>query len=130
MPTSEQSRPNDLSPTLQQARQYPLRSDVCEALLNDWNLDMAQHMCAVGGEEAPLFGHPCEGDGGGPLVCQRRDGNSNFWFVAGVEIGQSALCGYGGWEKIPAIYSRVTIFENWINTVIQGKYNLTKVDDA
>ena len=137
IPASEQSRPNDLSRTLQQARQYPLHSDLCQVLLSEWNPDMTQHLCAVGGEELPLFGHPCEGDGGGPLICQRKRNRSsnpgqadNMWFVAGIEIGQSAFCGYGDWKKIPAIFSRVTVFENWINTVIEGKYNLTKVSDA
>lgn len=137
LPANMQSRPDDLSRTLQQARQYPLHSSLCEGLLSEWNPDMNQHLCAVGGEELPLFGHPCEGDGGGPLICQRkrnRSSNSdqpdNMWFIAGVEIGQSALCGYGDWKKIPAIFSRVTVFENWINTIIEGKYNLTKVEDA
>ena len=137
IPASMQSRPNDLSRTLQQARQYPLHSSLCKGLLKEWNPDMEQHLCAVGGEEQPNFGHPCEGDGGGPLICQRKKNKSskpgqpeNMWFIAGVEIGQSALCGFGEWKKIPAIFSRVTVFENWINTIIEGKYNLTKMHDA
>lgn len=137
LPAATQSRPDDLARTLQQARQYPLHAVLCEGLLAEWNPDMSQHLCAVGGEELPLFGHPCEGDGGGPLICQRKRNRAsnpgqpeNMWFIAGVEIGQSAFCGYGDWKKIPAIFSRVTVFENWINSVIEGKYNLTKVSEA
>jgi len=56
-----------------------------------------------------------QGDGGGPLVCKHKD---NSWFIAGIEIGQSSHCGQSPYERLPSIFSRVSVFENWINKVI------------
>jgi len=77
-----------------------------------------EHLCAVGYEKSPYIGHACEGDGGGPLVCRHKD---KSWFIAGVEIGQSSYCGAAPYQRVPSIFSRVSVFENWINKVIYTK---------
>ena len=87
----------------------------CDEFLANWNIDKKEHLCAVGYEKSPYIGSACEGDGGGPLVCRHKD---DSWFIAGVEIGQSSHCGAAPFERIPSIFSRVTVFENWINNCL------------
>lgn len=116
VPNYEQIKPNDLARVLQQSRHYLMDHDTCDGILDTWNIDKKEHLCAVGYEKAPGFiGHACEGDGGGPLVCKHKD---NSWFIAGIEIGQSSHCGQAPYERMPSIFSRVSVFENWINRVI------------
>ncbi|CAG5113713.1 Oidioi.mRNA.OKI2018_I69.chr2.g7803.t1.cds [Oikopleura dioica] len=116
IPNYEQKKPNDLARVLQQSRHYLMEHQTCDNILDTWNIDKKEHLCAVGYETAPGFiGHACEGDGGGPLVCRHKD---NSWFIAGIEIGQSSHCGQSPYERLPSIFSRVSVFENWINKVI------------
>lgn len=116
IPNYEQIKPNDLARVLQQSRHYLMDHSTCDNVLDTWNIDKKEHLCAVGYEKAPGFvGHACEGDGGGPLVCRHKD---NSWFIAGIEIGQSSHCGQHPYERMPSIFSRVSVFENWINKVI------------
>lgn len=114
-PNYEQVKPNDLARVLQQSRHYLMQHETCSNILEQWNLDQKEHLCAVGYEKSPYIGHACEGDGGGPLVCKHKD---NSWFIAGVQIGQSSHCGAAPYQRLPSIFSRVSVFENWINQVI------------
>ncbi|CBY30865.1 unnamed protein product [Oikopleura dioica] len=116
VPNYEQKKPNDLARVLQQSRHYLMEHKTCDNILDTWNIDKKEHLCAVGYETGNGFiGHACEGDGGGPLVCKHKD---NSWFIAGIEIGQSSHCGQSPYERLPSIFSRVSVFENWINKVI------------
>jgi len=117
-PSNQQVKPNDLARVLQQSRHYLMKHDTCNDILDKWNIDKKEHLCAVGYEKSPYIGHACEGDGGGPLVCRHKD---NSWFIAGVEIGQSSYCGAAPYQRVPSIFSRVSVFENWINKVIYTK---------
>lgn len=117
-PSSQQVKPNDLARVLQQSRHYLMQHDTCNQILDEWNIDKKEHLCAVGYEKSPYIGHACEGDGGGPLVCRHKD---KSWFIAGVEIGQSSYCGAAPFQRVPSIFSRVSVFENWINKVIYTK---------
>ena len=114
-PSNQQVKPNDLARVLQQSRHYLMQHDTCNQILDKWNIDKKEHLCAVGYERSPYIGHACEGDGGGPLVCKHKD---DSWFIAGVEIGQSSYCGAAPYQRVPSIFSRVSVFENWINKVI------------
>ena len=51
-----------------------------------------------------------QGDSGGPLVVQENDGR---FTLAGI-ISLSA-CGY---KELPGVYTRVSVFRNWINSFI------------
>nr|XP_039272152.1 transmembrane protease serine 6-like [Styela clava] len=53
----------------------------------------------------------CEGDSGGPLLCQRR--NSCAWYIAGiVSFGPKGTCGEIG---SPAVFTKIVSFERWIS---------------
>ena len=52
------------------------------------------------------------GDGGGPLVCQRAD--SCQWYLSGI-VSSGKGCGEIGF---PGIYTKVLLFENWIQNVL------------
>lgn len=54
---------------------------------------------------------PCSGDSGGPLVL--ADGPHT---VVGVSSFGSEKCGSG----VPAVFTRVTSFLNWIHSIMQG----------
>lgn len=66
----------------------------------------ASSFCA-GGEE----GHDaCQGDGGGPLVCQ----DDGFFELAGL-----VSWGFGcGRVDVPGVYVKVSSFIGWINQII------------
>lgn len=53
----------------------------------------------------------CDGDSGGPLMTVKN----NYWLVEGV-VSFGRGCGLEGW---PAIYTRVTSFEDWIQQTIR-----------
>jgi secreted trypsin-like serine protease len=88
-----------------------------------------------------LFNPNFQGDGGGPLVCKHKD---NSWFIAGIEIGQSSHCGQvstlleiysnpflkSPYERLPSIFSRVSVFENWINKVIYSPVAVQVVEKS
>jgi len=66
----------------------------------------ASSFCA-GGEE----GHDaCQGDGGGPLVCQ----DDGFYELAGL-----VSWGFGcGRQDVPGVYVKTSSFIGWINQII------------
>ena len=66
IPNYEQKKPNDLARVLQQSRHYLMEHETCDNILDTWNIDKKEHLCAVGYETAPGFiGHACE-------VCLKR----------------------------------------------------------
>ncbi|XP_022908223.2 protein masquerade [Onthophagus taurus] len=66
----------------------------------------ASSFCA-GGEEG---NDACQGDGGGPLVCQ----DDGFYELAGL-----VSWGFGcGRENVPGVYVKVSAFIGWINQII------------
>ncbi|XP_076054006.1 chymotrypsinogen A-like [Oratosquilla oratoria] len=52
----------------------------------------------------------CDGDGGGPLVCEKE----GHWYQVGV-VSFGIGCGR---RNIPGVYTRVDAFESWIKTTI------------
>ena len=75
---------------------HPNRSEVC-----------------AGGE---LGKDACDGDGGAPLVCE---GASGRWYVVGL-VAWGEGCGNAG---VPAVYSRISYFKDFINN------DVTLLDD-
>jgi len=78
----------------------------------------ASSFCAGGGSSsAPdgLLDDSCQGDGGGPLVCESgTDGEEEVYEVTGL-----VSWGFGcGRPAIPAVYVKVSSFIGWINQVI------------
>ena len=56
----------------------------------------------------------CDGDGGGPLVCE----HNGQWFQVGI-VSFGIGCGRRG---IPGVYTRVQAYEQWIeNTILDSK---------
>lgn len=58
----------------------------------------------------------CDGDGGGPLVCE-KDGQ---WFQMGV-VSFGIGCGR---TNLPGVYTRLSAFDGWIHDTIRGFRNL------
>uniref|UniRef100_A0A1B0CAP5 Putative serine proteinase stubble-like isoform x1 n=1 Tax=Lutzomyia longipalpis TaxID=7200 RepID=A0A1B0CAP5_LUTLO len=70
----------------------------------------ASSFCA-GGEEG---NDACQGDGGGPLVCQ----DDGFFELAGL-----VSWGFGcGRVDVPGVYVKVSSFIGWINQIISGNF--------
>ena len=59
-PSNQQVKPNDLARVLQQSRHYLMKHDTCNDILDKWNIDKKEHLCAVGYEKSPYIGHACE----------------------------------------------------------------------
>ena len=55
---------------------------------------------------------PLQGDGGGPLVCE-RDGQ---WFQVGV-VSFGIGCGR---TNLPGVYTRLSAFDAWIHDTIRS----------
>lgn len=61
----------------------------------------------IGGEEGRDV---CTGDGGSPLMCSIED-NSKYFYQAGIVVA-----GIGcGQKSVPAIYTDVSKFRDWID---------------
>ncbi|NXU27728.1 CTRL protease, partial [Thalassarche chlororhynchos] len=74
-----------------------------------WGNRITSSMLCAGGVGASS----CQGDSGGPLVYQ----NGNVWTLIGIVSWGNSNCNV----RMPAIYTRVSQFRNWIdNVVAQG----------
>ncbi|XP_010133215.1 PREDICTED: chymotrypsin-like protease CTRL-1, partial [Buceros rhinoceros silvestris] len=71
-----------------------------------WGSSITSAMLCAGGAGASS----CEGDSGGPLVFL----NGNVWTLIGIVSFGSTDCNV----HIPAIYTRVSYFRNWIDSII------------
>ncbi|KAM4800923.1 chymotrypsin-like protease CTRL-1 [Urocitellus parryii] len=79
--------------TVNQCRQY-------------WGSRITDSMICAGASGASS----CQGDSGGPLVCQK----GNTWVLIGVVSWGTNNCDV----QAPAVYTRVSKFNTWINQVI------------
>ena len=51
-----------------------MKHDTCNDILDKWNIDKKEHLCAVGYEKSPYIGHACEV----PLLYLLRNTHSNY----------------------------------------------------
>ncbi|XP_068267451.1 chymotrypsin-like protease CTRL-1 isoform X1 [Nyctibius grandis] len=71
-----------------------------------WGTRITSSMLCAGGAGASS----CQGDSGGPLVYQ----NGNVWTLIGIVSWGTTNCNV----RTPAIYTRVSQFRNWIDSVV------------
>ncbi|NXX57818.1 CTRL protease, partial [Scopus umbretta] len=71
-----------------------------------WGNQITSSMLCAGGVGASS----CQGDSGGPLVYQ----NGNIWTLIGIVSWGNSNCNV----HTPAVYTRVSQFQNWIDYVI------------
>ncbi|NXF36779.1 CTRL protease, partial [Nyctibius bracteatus] len=71
-----------------------------------WGNRITSSMLCAGGAGASS----CQGDSGGPLVYQ----NGNVWTLIGIVSWGTTNCNV----RTPAIYTRVSQFRNWIDSVV------------
>ncbi|NXJ87243.1 CTR2 protein, partial [Trogon melanurus] len=73
-----------------------------------WGYRIADSMVCAGADGASS----CNGDSGGPLVCQ-KDG---VWNLVGIVSWGSSTCD----PNAPAVYTRVTSFLSWIESILEA----------
>uniref|UniRef100_A0A4W6G5Q8 pancreatic elastase II n=1 Tax=Lates calcarifer TaxID=8187 RepID=A0A4W6G5Q8_LATCA len=94
---------------LQQALLPVVGHDVCSQ--SDWWSVLATDKMVCAGGDGITAG--CNGDSGGPLICQKSDGS---WDVHGVvSFGSGQGCNV--FQK-PTVFTQVSSYINWINTVM------------
>uniref|UniRef100_A0A8C3E503 Chymotrypsin like n=1 Tax=Corvus moneduloides TaxID=1196302 RepID=A0A8C3E503_CORMO len=71
-----------------------------------WGNRITSAMICAGGAGASS----CQGDSGGPLVYQ----SGNGWMLIGIVSWGTSNCN----TNTPAMYTRVSQFRNWINTIV------------
>nr|XP_013798177.1 PREDICTED: chymotrypsin-like protease CTRL-1 [Apteryx mantelli mantelli] len=94
---------NSLAQRLQQVALPLISSSQC---MQYWGNRITTSMLCAGGVGASS----CHGDSGGPLVYQ----NGNVWTLIGIVSWGNSNCNI----RIPAVYTRVSQFRNWINNVV------------
>ncbi|XP_025028920.1 chymotrypsin-like elastase family member 3B [Python bivittatus] len=77
-----------------------------------WGSVVRQTMICAGGD----IQSGCNGDSGGPLNCQDKDGQ---WYVHGIASFVSAL-GCNALKK-PTVFTRVSAFDSWILQTLRGQ---------
>uniref|UniRef100_A0A7M4FPA6 pancreatic elastase II n=1 Tax=Crocodylus porosus TaxID=8502 RepID=A0A7M4FPA6_CROPO len=98
----------DLPDVLQQGHLLVVPYPICSSP-DWWGTVVKTNMICAGGDGVISS---CNGDSGGPLNCQRADGN---WEVNGiVSFGSSLGCNY--YHK-PSVFTRVSAFNDWISNV-------------
>ena len=72
------------------------------------NFEIQPTMQCAGGEDKTS----CNGDSGGPLVCKKE----NKWYQVGIVSFGPSPCD----AEIPAVYTRVAGYSNWIRETIEA----------
>lgn len=89
---------------LQKVRLPVLKNEVCFPIFHKMGLDISERIVCAGGEDIKSI---CNGDSGGPLQCQRKDGS---WTQVGITSFVKTYCG----PNTPAGFTRVSKFRQWI----------------
>ncbi|XP_047445735.1 chymotrypsin-like elastase family member 2A [Mugil cephalus] len=98
-----------LAVILQQALLPVVGHDICSQ--SDWWSVLATEKMVCAGGDGVTAG--CNGDSGGPLICQNPDGS---WDVHGVvSFGSGEGCNV--FQK-PTVFTQVSSYISWINTVM------------
>ncbi|NXN27413.1 CTRL protease, partial [Nycticryphes semicollaris] len=93
----------DMAPRLQQVVLPLISQSVCTQY---WHNMITSSMICAGGVGASS----CQGDSGGPLVFQ----NGNVWTLIGIVSWGNSQCNV----HTPAIYTRVSQFRHWIESIV------------
>ncbi|XP_023941049.2 CLIP domain-containing serine protease B4 [Bicyclus anynana] len=87
--------------------------DVCRAALPYIPESSSQSLICAGGRQGK---DSCSGDSGGPLMREVKENYKANWFLYGVTSFGSKRCGSAG---IPGVYTRVTVYMDWIRNIVQ-----------
>lgn len=81
----------------------------CDATYSRYNVFLGSGQLCAGGQKG--F-DSCRGDSGGPLMTvDKTNGQSPYWYCAGIVSFGPTPCGQAGW---PGVYTRVSAYTDWI----------------